>query len=1715
MPADLKDGDCSLVIDNITLEDAGPYFFRIEFGGQDNFNYQSTTLLSVSDFIDKPTIFAAELVEGKSVNIKCVFNTTCDGTSPTLTWVTPTDVPPSVSSSVTRWHNTLTYTSVLTMTPALKHHGQNLTCRVRYPSVSSEQTLSLTVQSAVSKEWRADTPSQVISQRGLCARIPCHYHYPSRLDKKSRTGIWYNADIAQNPQIAFHSNDHSRENLKFRYRTRMPADLKDGDCSLVIDNITLEDAGPYFFRIEFGRKDNFNYQSTTLLSVSDFTDKPTIFAAELVEGKSVNIKCVFNTTCDGTSPTLTWVTPTDVPPSVSSSVTRWHNTLTYTSVLTMTPALKHHGQNLTCRVRYPSVSSEQTLSLTVQSAVSKEWRADTPSQVISQRGLCARIPCHYHYPSRLDKKSRTGIWYNADIAQNPQIAFHSIDHRRENLKFRYRTRMPADLKDGDCSLVIDNITLEDAGPYFFRIEFGRKDNFNYQSTTLLSVSDFIDKPTIFAAELVEGKSVNIKCVFNTTCDGTSPTLTWVTPTDVPPSVSSSVTRWHKTLTYTSVLTMTPALKHHGQNLTCRVRYPSVSSEQTLSLTVQSAVSKEWRADTPSQVISQRGLCARIPCHYHYPSRLDKKSRTGIWYNADIAQNPQIAFHSIDHSRENLKFRYRTRMPADLKDGDCSLVIDNITLEDAGPYFFRIEFGGKDNFNYQSTTLLSVSDFTDKPTIFAAELVEGKSVNIKCVFNTTCDGTSPTLTWVTPTDVPPSVSSSVTRWHNTLTYTSVLTMTPALKHHGQNLTCRVRYPSVSSEQTITLTVQSAVSKEWRADTPSQVTSQRGLCAWIPCHYHYPSRLDKKSRTGIWYNADIAQNPQIAFHSIDHSRENLKFRYRTRMPADLKDGDCSLVIDNITLEDAGPYFFRIEFGGKDNFNYQSTTLLSVSDFTDKPTIFAAEIVEGKSVNITCIFNTTCDGTSPTLTWVTPMDVPPSVSSSVTQWHNNLTYTSVLTMTPALKHHGQNLICRVRYPSVSSEQSLTLTVQYAPQNFSITSTNSVNNSWVNMKEGIPTSILCSVQSFPASNLRWRHLGVTLNTTSSSNKLWLVFPQVTPQQAGDYQCVAENKHGTAERTVTLTVEYTPQNLSITSTNSVNNSWVNMKEGIPTSILCSVQSFPASNLRWRHLGVTLNTTSSSNKLWLVFPQVTPQQAGDYQCVAENKHGTAERTVTLTVEYTPQNFSITSTNSVNNSWVNMKEGIPTSILCSVQSFPASNLRWRHLGVTLNTTSSSNKLWLVFPQVTPQQAGVYQCVAENKHGTAERAVTLTVEYAPQNLSITSTNSVNNSWVNMKEGIPTSILCSVQSFPASNLTWRHLGVTLNTTSSSNELWLEFPQVTPQQAGVYQCVAENEHGTAERAITLSVEYAPQNLSVTSPNNVNNSWVNIKEGIPTSILCSVQSFPVSNLTWRHLGVTLNTSSSNELWLEFPQVTPQQAGVYQCVAENEHGTAERAITLSVEYKPEISRDSGCTRTPEVITCVCAARSNPPGELTWHLPLASLSGNQTHGHFQTWQVADGQLVTGSLTLGVDEGEENVTAFCTVRNQHGEVMFAVSLWIKGRVSTVWITVLLTSSVILSMLLAGFFISRYIPKRDAQTKETALEILDSTVSSTAHLTAPQDTERQTTSQIPLEVSPVMPVGEGEECGPVYASLRELPSSGGPVRRGETVIYAELHFQSIEAP
>ncbi|GCB77609.1 hypothetical protein scyTo_0017627 [Scyliorhinus torazame] len=276
----------------------------------------------------------------------------------------------------------------------------------------------------------------------------------------------------------------------------------------------------------------------------------------------------------------------------------------------------------------------------------------------------------------------------------------------------------------------------------------------------------------------------------------------------------------------------------------------------------------------------------------------------------------------------------------------------------------------------------------------------------------------------------------------------------------------------------------LSQEWKGNTPGEVTAQEGLCAQIPCHYSYPSHLANQLQLGIWYNNDEWGTWSIIFHSKDQIHELPQFRNRTQLSGDLKDGDCSLIINNIRRQDAGPYFFRIELDNWNSYSYLPPTQLHIYDFTDKPRISPAEIIAGKRVDISCTFNTTCNGTAPVLTWDTPTDVPGSVSNTVTQHGVTLTYTSVLSLTPSLKHHGQNLTCRVRYPSVTSERTLVLTVQYPPQE---TMVNPLGNSTSNIthldvqynpeisqelectrrSEGV--TCICVANSNPPGDLTW----------------------------------------------------------------------------------------------------------------------------------------------------------------------------------------------------------------------------------------------------------------------------------------------------------------------------------------------------------------------------------------------------------------------------------------------------------------------------------------------------------------------------------------------------------------------------------------------------------------------------------------------------------------------
>ncbi|XP_072326181.1 polymeric immunoglobulin receptor-like [Scyliorhinus torazame] len=821
----------------------------------------------------------------------------------------------------------------------------------------------LQVSAEPSQEWKGEIPQQVTAQEGLCVQIPCHYSYPSCLGNQSRGGLWFNAESGTS-QIAFHSKDHNHALSRFRDRTRLPGDLKDGDCSLIINNIKQEDAGPYYFRIEFDNGPSHSYHPVTRLQVS--------------------------------------------------------------------------------------------------AEPSQEWKGETPQQVTAQEGLCVQIPCHYSYPSCLGNQSRGGLWFNEESGRS-QIAFHSKDQNYKKPRFRDRTRLSGDLKDGDCSLIINNIRREDAGPYYFRIEFDGGPSHSYHPVTRLQVSAELSQewkgetPQQVTAQ--EGLCVQIPCHYSyPLCLGNQSRggLWFNEESGRSQIVFHSKDHNHKLPRFRDRTRLSGDLKDGDCSLIInnirqedagpyyfRIEFdggPSHSYHPVTWLNVSAEPSQEWKGETPQQVTAQEGLCVQIPCHYSYPSCLGNQSRGGVWVNEESGRS-QIVFHSKNHNYELPRFRDRTRLSGDLKDGDCSLIINNITWEDAGPYYFRIEFDGDPSHSYHPVTWLNVSAMQENiglgvkqdndpfSPMFHPE-VKVQIVHSESVYNENIQDPVNPSGWI-------NITANVTVIFN-------LIVQPDCIHCWRKDTRSEPLSTLPGEAGEDKEVAKMQDSEGTRYNPSnQEVGAEGTFMLIKvnrevdivqnnsrkCKQSVLFKRDNGIIHRVWEtNREESGRSQIAFHSTDHNHKLSRFRHRIRLSGDLKDGDCSLVINNITWEDARPYYFRIEFDNGPSHSYHPVTRLHVSDFTDKPTIFPAEIIEGKRVDISCTFNTTCNATAPVLTWDTPTDVPGSVSNTVTQHGVTLTYTSVLSLTPSLKHNGQNLTCRVRYPSVSSERTLVLTVTYS---------------------------------------------------------------------------------------------------------------------------------------------------------------------------------------------------------------------------------------------------------------------------------------------------------------------------------------------------------------------------------------------------------------------------------------------------------------------------------------------------------------------------------------------------------------------------------------------------------------------------------------------------------------------------------------------------------------
>ncbi|XP_052472295.1 myelin-associated glycoprotein-like isoform X1 [Carassius gibelio] len=289
--------------------------------------------------------------------------------------------------------------------------------------------------------------------------------------------------------------------------------------------------------------------------------------------------------------------------------------------------------------------------------------------------------------------------------------------------------------------------------------------------------------------------------------------------------------------------------------------------------------------------------------------------------------------------------------------------------------------------------------------------------------------------------------------------------------------------------------------------------------------------------------------------------------------------------------------------------------------------------------------------------------------------------------------------------------------------------------------------------------------------------------------------------------------------------------------------------------------------------------------------------------------------------------------------------------------------------------------ENTTFVYERLISLDIKYAPR-----------FAWVNVSqevmEGSSVVLHCDVDSNPTPTITWYFGDTELMSEVASNSS-LPLDNLTPEEDGVYTCVGDNGYGSMNASMYLAVNYPPRE-----------PWINesqtVLEGSSVALQCISKGNPMPTLTWLKDGKLVGTITAEEgSVLELQEVTPQDHGVYRCLAENEHGRASNSLNITVEFAPVLLDDSKCTIVREGVQCVCIASGNPEPVIEFFLPDLNITINDYNNTFNYHTYSDGYTSTGIIKLQ-DKGERGnngdtaVHVHCSISNTYGSETIPLGL-----------------------------------------------------------------------------------------------------------------------------
>ncbi|XP_061759846.1 neural cell adhesion molecule L1-like protein isoform X2 [Nerophis ophidion] len=275
--------------------------------------------------------------------------------------------------------------------------------------------------------------------------------------------------------------------------------------------------------------------------------------------------------------------------------------------------------------------------------------------------------------------------------------------------------------------------------------------------------------------------------------------------------------------------------------------------------------------------------------------------------------------------------------------------------------------------------------------------------------------------------------------------------------------------------------------------------------------------------------------------------------------------------------------------------------------------------------------------------------------------------------------------------------------------------------------------------------------------------------------------------------------------------------KGAQLQLECIPGGYPTPKIEWMKMGEDLPTQAKLDNFGklLTIAAIEESDGGTYSCLAKNPAGQAIHYFDVIVEEPPQWL-----NEPPESQLNVI-GSDVHIKCSVSGSPPPDIVWRKNGHVFEDDPLNNKRvlddTLILHNALPEDSGVYQCEASNRHG----GVLANINIMVMNLApLILTKDYQEYTVIRSQNM--SMNCRVFGSPLPTISWAK-DETPEAIEGERFIMLhdgslQISSTEKEDSGEYVCVADNSEGKSSITAVLAVKEptqivnGPQDMQVIS---------------------------------------------------------------------------------------------------------------------------------------------------------------------------------------------------------------------------------------------------------------------------------------------------------------